>query len=174
MEGSVAAPRFAIEPLLPEDWPAVRRIYEEGLGTDHSTLEIEVPTWEAWDAGHLPGCRLVARVGGETAGWVALNSVSPRRVYAGVAEVSVYVGEAWRGKGVGAALLSAAAAESERLGVWTLQSAVLAGNARSVALHERAGFRLVGRRERLGRRLGVWRDVLLFERRSAVVGCEED
>ncbi|MBI5018421.1 MAG: N-acetyltransferase family protein [Deltaproteobacteria bacterium] len=161
---------LSIQPLLASDWPAVRRIFEAGLATGVASLETEVPAWEAWDAAHLAAGRLVARVGAEVVGWTALSAVSARRVYAGVAEVSLYVDPGFQGRGVGRSLLQMLVDESERLGLWTLQSAILDENLASAALHEAVGFRRVGRRERLGRRLGVWRDVLLYERRSPAVG----
>jgi phosphinothricin acetyltransferase len=123
-----------------------------------------------WDAGHLPCCRLVARAGGEALGWAALSPVSSRCVYGGVAEVSVYVAERARGRGVGRLLLSELVAASERHGIWTLQAGIFPENQASIALHQRAGFRLVGVRERLGSMDGRWRDVVLMERRSAIAG----
>lgn len=163
---------LALEPMTAADWPSVRAIYEEGIATGDATFETAAPEWAAWDAGHLPGGRLVARLDGETAGWAALTPVSGRCVYAGVAEVSVYVAELARGRGVGRALLGALVAESERLGLWTLQAGILRENAASIALHTACGFRVVGVRERLGQREGVWRDVVLMERRSAAVGTD--
>ena len=153
------------------DWPAVRAIYAAGIATGNATFQTEAPEWAAWDAGHLPSCRLVARDGsGTVVGWAALSPVSTRPVYAGVVEVSVYVGESVRGQGVGRALLDALIHASERDGRWMLQAGILAENEASVALHLRCGFRVVGRRERIGRLNGVWRDVLLLERRSEVAG----
>lgn len=156
--------------MRPEDWPAVRAVYVEGIRTGSATFETDAPDWEAWHAAHLPDCRLAARLNGVVAGWAALTPVSGRCVYAGVAEVSVYVAEAARGQGIGRALLAALVSESERCGLWTLQAGILRENTASIALHERCGFRLVGYRERLGQLNGVWRDVLLMERRSAAVG----
>ncbi|MDT7540615.1 MAG: hypothetical protein QOE33_519 [Acidobacteriota bacterium] len=155
-----------------EDLERVRAIYLEGIATGDATFETDAPEFDAWDAAHLRACRLVARMGGEVAGWAALSPVSSRCVYGGVAEVSVYVGEKFRGRGVGRALLSTLVEESERAGLWTLQAGVLAENAASIKLHERCGFRVVGERERLGKLKGVWRDVVLLERRSAIVGSD--
>ena len=157
---------IAVRPMRPDDWPAVRRIYAEGIATGLATFETAAPDWPAWNASHLEACRLVATGDGGLAGWAALSPVSDRCVYAGVAEVSVYVGEASRGQGVGRVLLDALVAASERHGLWTLQAGIFPENMASVALHERCGFRVVGRRERLGRLGGAWRDVLLLERRS--------
>ncbi|HWC65672.1 MAG TPA: GNAT family N-acetyltransferase, partial [Thermoanaerobaculia bacterium] len=136
----------------------------------NATFETSAPSWEKWDAKHLPFGRLVGRVDGAIAGWVALSRVSERCVYSGVAEVSVYVARSARGKGVGRALLEAVIAESERAGIWTLQSGTFPENAASIALQKSCGFREVGRRERLGRMNGRWRDVVMLERRSSVAG----
>ncbi len=152
------------------DAEGVLAIYAEGLATGEATFETEVPTWAAWDAGHLQDCRLVARAGGTLVGWAALSPVSGRCVYAGVAEVSVYVAAAARGQGVGAALLRHLVAASEGAGLWTLQAGIFPENAASLRLHERCGFRVVGRRERIGQLHGRWRDTLLLERRSSMVG----
>ena len=161
-----------VEEMRRDDWGRVRAIYLEGIATGDATFETDAPTFEAWDAAHLRECRLVARVGEEIAGWAALSPVSSRCVYGGVAEVSVYVAASARGRGVGRALLASLVEASERNGLWTLQAGVLAENAASIRLHERCGFRVVGRRERLGKLKGAWRDVVLLERRSAVVGID--
>lgn len=152
------------------DADGVLAIYAEGLETGEATFETEVPTWAAWDAGHLQNCRLVARSGDTLAGWAALSPVSGRCVYAGVAEVSVYVAASARGQGVGRELLRQLVAASEGAGLWTLQAGIFPENAASLRLHERCGFRVVGRRERIGQLHGVWRDTLLLERRSSTVG----
>lgn len=163
---------LTIAPMTPEDWPAVRAIFAEGIATGHATFETEVPEWAAWDAGHLLSPRLVARSEGSIAGWAALSPVSRRRCYAGVAEVSIYVAGRARGRGVGRALLEALAAAADGAGLWTLQAVMFPENPASVALHRRAGFRLVGRRERIGRLNGAWRDTLLLERRSPSTGSD--
>lgn len=150
------------------DWPSVRAIYAEGIATGHATFEAEPPTWQRWDASHLAEPRLVA-VDADVTGWAALARVSSRCVYAGVAEVSVYVSAAARGRGVGAALLGALVEASEAAGVWTLEAGIFTENAASVALHRRAGFRVVGVRQRLGKMHGRWRDVMLLERRSQLI-----
>jgi L-amino acid N-acyltransferase YncA len=163
----------SIEPMAAPDWPAVRRIYAEGIATGDATFESEVPDWSHWDHSHRPECRLVARAKdtGDVVGWAALTLTSSRRVYAGVAWESVYVAGDWRGRGVGRALLEALIAASETAGYWTLQAGILAENEASIALHERAGFRRVGVQERIGRdRSGRWRDRVLLERRSSVTG----
>lgn len=161
-----------IDPPTPADWPAVRAIFLEGIATGVATFETEAPSWDAWDAAHLPSCRLVAREGsaaGPVIGWAALTPVTGRCVYSGVGEVSVYVAAAARGHGVGRALLMALIEASERSGLWTLQSTIFPENEASLALHRRCGFRDVGRREQIAQLHGVWHDVLLLERRSGVV-----
>ena len=161
-----------LDTLRPDHWPQVVAIYCEGIATGHATFESEPPPWKTWDAGHRPDCRLVARRGDAVFGWAALSPVSGRCVYAGVAEVSVYVAQAARGQGLGKTLLTALIADSERAGIWTLQAGIFPENTASVALHTTCGFRVVGRREKLGQMGGVWRDVLLMERRSRCVGGE--
>lgn len=152
------------------DWEAVRAVYLEGIETGQATFETEAPDWEKWDAGHLRQCRLVARTLDRVSGWAALSPVSSRRVYGGVMEVSVYVARDFRGSGIGRALLQALIDCSEAEGIWTLQAGILVENASSLALHKRCGFREVGRRERIGKLKGEWRDVILLERRSEIVG----
>jgi len=152
------------------DWEAVRSIYEEGIATGNATIETEAPGWEEWDSSHLDYCRLVARVEGKVVGWAALSPVLTRYAYSGVAGVSVYVAASTRGRGIGRSLLQALVEESERAGIWTLQARIFPENVASVALHESCGFRTVGVRERLGKLNRVWRDVVLMERRSKVVG----
>lgn len=159
-----------IDAMQPQDWEAVRVIYQEGIDTRHATFETDIPSWEKWDTNHLPHCRLVARVDGAIVGWAALTPVSGRCVYAGVAEVSIYVAAAARGQGVGKALLGALIEASEQAGIWTLQAGIFRENDRSIRLHEACGFRLVGYRERIGRLNGEWKDTALLERRSDKVG----
>jgi phosphinothricin acetyltransferase len=161
---------MTLVPLQPEHWDAVAAIYHEGIATHNATFETEPPTWEAWDAGHLKDCRFVALRDGVVVGWAALTPVSGRCVYAGVAEVSVYVAAAARGQGIGRLLLSALVEASEAAGLWTLQAGIFPENAASLAIHAICGFREVGRRERIGQMNGVWRDVVLLERRSERVG----
>jgi L-amino acid N-acyltransferase YncA len=167
---SVPSLPLSIRPMLAEDWPAVRRVYAEGIATGSATFDSEIPEWEEWSARHLAAARIVAERNGTVVGWAALMPVSPRACFRGVAEVSVYVGDSARGAGVGKALLSALITESERAGIWTLFSSIQADNPVSLALHEKCGFRLIGRRERLAQRNGVWKDTFNLERRSAVVG----
>ena len=159
----------SVVPMRPEHWPEVARIYEEGIATRNATFETEVPTFESWDAAHLPGHRLVAILDGEVVGWAALAPVSGRCVYRGVAENSVYVSARARGRGVGRALLEALIDGAENAGIWTIETGIFPENGPSIALHEACGFRVVGVRERLGRLDGVWRDVFLLERRSPVI-----
>jgi L-amino acid N-acyltransferase YncA len=159
-----------ITPLTPDDWPAVRAIYEEGIATGQATFETEVPDWPVWDAARLASCRLAARRGTELVGWATLGPVSSRPVYGGVAEVSVYVAAAARGQGVGRALLLALVEASEAAGLWTLQASIFPENAASLALHRACGFRVVGRREHIAQHHGLWRDTLLLERRSKRLG----
>jgi phosphinothricin acetyltransferase len=156
--------------MSPQEWPAVRAIYQEGIATGNATFEQSAPEWERWDAGHLPDTRFVARCNGEVLGWAALSPVSSRCVYAGVAEVSIYIAERARGHGVGYQLMLRLIADSEAQGIWTLQAGIFPENIASIAMHERAGFRVLGRRERIGQMDGRWRDVVLMERRSAVAG----
>ena len=162
--------------MAADDWPEVRRIYQEGIATGDATLEREAPDWDHFDRSHRHDCRLVTRLedAGPVVGWVALSAVSARRVYSGVAWESVYVAEAVRGRGLGRALLERLITESEAVGLWTLQAGVLADNAASLALHERVGFRVVGVQRALGQdRTGRWRDVVLMERRSLTVGTPD-
>lgn len=163
---------FEIGELNEQHWQQVCAIYAEGMATGLATFETVVPSWERWDCGHLSCCRLIAHEGETIKGWAALSAVSARNVYAGVAEVSVYVGERYRGEGIGRALLEALVNDSERSGIWMLQATIFALNAASVALHARCGFRVVGRRERIARLNGRWLDTILMERRSRVVGVD--
>jgi phosphinothricin acetyltransferase len=156
--------------MKPKDWEAVRAIYLESIATGNATFETEAPTWEKWNRDHIQDCRLVARQDGQVVGWAALSPVSGRCVYAGVASLNVYVAEAARGRGVGKALLRAIVEASEQQGIWTLEAGIFPENVASTALHKSCGFREVGRRERIGQMDGVWRDTILLERRSKVVG----
>ena len=159
-----------LKAMLASDWVRVREIYEEGIATANATFETEAPEYQQWDARHVSTCRLLALVEDQIAGWAALSPVSVRRVYAGVAEVSVYVSAATRGRGVGKTLLRELILDSERHGFWTLQAGIFPENVASIGLHQALGFRQVGIRERLGQLGGQWRDVVLMERRSQIVG----
>ena len=154
-----------VRPAVPADWPAIARIYAEGIATGDATFETEVPSWDAWDASHLPAPRLIAEDAGQVVGWIAVSPVSRRDVYRGVVEHSVYVADAARGRGVGRMLVAALVEAAPRHGIWTIQTSVFAENEATVALHESAGFRLVGRRERIAELGGEWRDTLLLELR---------
>jgi L-amino acid N-acyltransferase YncA len=154
--------------LRPEHWSEVADIYEQGIATGDAGFETTVPSWEEWNARHLPAHRFVA-VSGRVVGWVAVSSVSDRCVYGGVVEDSVYVADDARGEGVGRRLLEHLIHSTEEAGIWTIQTGIFPENAPSVRLHERVGFEIVGRRQRLGKLNGVWRDVLLLERRSSTV-----
>ena len=160
---------FEIADLRPEHWAEVARIYAEGIATGDATFETDLPTWEHWDSAHLASHRFVALQDGVVVGWVACSGVSDRCVYGGVVEDSVYVAEEARGQGVGVRLLEELVRSTEAAGVWTIQTGIFPENAASIRLHERVGFELVGRRTRLGKLNGVWRDVMLLERRSPVV-----
>ena len=163
----------SVREMRAEDWPDVRRIYLEGIATGQATFETEAPTWEQWDQSHHRFARFIL-MGEEqvVSGWCAISSVSQRRVYSGVAEVSVYVTSAARGRGVGSTLLEALIHDAEKNNIWTLQASIFPENTASVELHRRFGFREIGRRKRIAKLNGVWRDTVLLERRSAVVGIE--
>jgi L-amino acid N-acyltransferase YncA len=175
---------YPILPMPPDLWPAVREIYREGIATGNATFETELPEWEKWDSSHHQNCRLIALEprdaavpeilipldGANVLGWAALSPVSSRRVYAGVAEVSVYVAEAARGRGVGKALLDSLVHASEASGIWTLQAGIFPENVASLALHKVCGFQEVGIRRRIAKLGDRWRDVMLLERRSANIG----
>ncbi|HWR17661.1 MAG TPA: GNAT family N-acetyltransferase [Terriglobales bacterium] len=163
---------ITIEPMTADDWPDVSSIFLEGIATGNATFEILPPNWEEFDRSHLPFCRLVARYDGAIAGWAALARRSRRSAYAGVAELSVYVASWARGKRVGSALISAVIPLSEKYGIWTLQGSIMEENVASLKMVEAAGFRQVGFRERIGKQLGKWRNTILVERRSKVVGID--
>jgi phosphinothricin acetyltransferase len=163
---------FTIGEMHDADWDAVRAIYAEGIATGNASVETEPPAWDVWNARHLKQCRLVARRGDTVVGWAALGPYSGRVAYKGVAEVSIYVAARARSQGIGHALLDAIVADSERNGIWTLQAGIFPENTISIALHTKCGFRAVGTRERLGKLNGAWRNVVLLERRSTVVGVE--
>lgn len=161
---------IVIDKMLSVDWEEVRGIYLEGISTGNATFQTEAPSWEEWDISHIEACRIVARSGGGVVGWAALSPVSSRRVYSGVGEVSVYVSQKCNGKGIGSLLLESLIGISEQNGFWTLQASIFPENAGSLTLHKKYGFRELGRRERIGKVDGVWRDTILLERRSSKVG----
>jgi L-amino acid N-acyltransferase YncA len=163
---------FVIDAMTPDDWEQVRRIYLDGLATGLASFEVDAPTWEQWDASHLPHSRLVVRAGQQILGWAALSPFSRRSCYRGVAEVSLYVAEGWRGQGIAKRLLHALIASSEQNGIWSLCGGTFAENTPSMKLQLACGFRIVGRRERIAQRHGVWHDTYLTERRSSVVAIE--
>jgi phosphinothricin acetyltransferase len=161
---------ITIDAMTPADWPMVQAIYQDGIDSGEATFETEAPSWEAWRAAHHPFARLAAREGDAIVGWAALSPVSRRQCYAGVAEVSVYVAAAARGRGIGRNLLEAIIRESERHGIWTLQGATFATNEASLRLQRSCGFCEIGRRVRIAQLHGQWRDTIITERRSTVVG----
>ncbi len=161
---------MTIASLSCDDWHSVSNIYLEGIATGNASLETDTPSWEKWDDEHLAYCRLIAKEDDVILGWAALSPVSGRCVYGGVAEVSIYIAESARGKGIGKQLFERLIEESENNELWTLQSGILQENIASIKLHEKCGFRIIGVRERIGQRDGIWRNVVLMERRSHKVG----
>ncbi|WP_193182081.1 GNAT family N-acetyltransferase [Nisaea sediminum] len=171
----MTASAIEIRAMVPEDASRVLAIYQAGIETGHATFESVAPDWPAFDEKYLPECRLVAAIGREVVGWVALTPVSKRAVYRGVAEHSIYISANARGQGVGRKLLEALVSASERAGFWTLQTSIFPENEASIRLHEAYGFRVLGRRERIAKMTygpmeGQWRDTVIMERRSATVG----
>ncbi|MBE8723412.1 GNAT family N-acetyltransferase [Flavobacterium hungaricum] len=158
-----------IRNLLASDWEKVRLIYEKGINTGNATFQTSSPSWEDWNASHLASCRVVAEKDGQLLGWAALTPVSSRCVYAGVAEVSVYVDPEQSGKGIGLILLNELVHLSEAEGIWTLQAGIFPENTASLRIHEKAGFRILGIREKIGKQNGIWRDNVLLERRSKLI-----
>ena len=164
--------RFMIEPLLPEHWEAVKTIYENGIATGNATFQTAAPaTWEEWDKRHLQHSRFVAKADNTVIGWVALSPTSARECYKGVCELSVYVDDDYRGKGIGNFLMKAVIESSESAGVWCLYSSTFPENKASISLQKKFGFREIGYREKIAQQNGVWRDTVLLERRSKVVGA---
>lgn len=159
-----------VRQMTSDDWAKVSHIYAEGITTGFATFEQDVPDYDQWDQAHIRSCRLVAEEEGIIHGWAALSPVSSRCVYGGVAEVSVYVGTKSRGKGVGKLLLEELISQSENAGFWTIQSGIFPENEASISLHKKVGFRYIGKRERVGKLHGVWKDNLLFEKRSENIG----
>lgn len=159
-----------ITEMRPEHWAQVADIYEQGIATGNATFQTSAPSWEEWDGAHLKHSRLVAMEGDEVLGWAALTPVSGRCVYAGVAEISVYIAAKARGKGIGALLMQQLITSSESHGIWTLQAGIFPENTASLKLHSTSGFRTIGIREKIGKMAGIWRDTVLLERRSKVAG----
>lgn len=166
----IAMVNIDISPLLSQHWSAVKTIYEQGIATGDATFQTDAPSWEEWDRSHLGHSRLVALKDGSVIGWAALTSVSGRCVYAGVAEVSVYIAPDYRGQKVGERLLQALIDSSEANNIWTLQAGIFPENKASVHIHGKCGFRMLGYREKIGQQHGVWRDTVILERRSTKVG----
>ena len=164
--------QITISTMQAGDWDRVAEIYRSGIETKQATFESNIPSWDHWNASHLDFARLVATCDGQIQGWAALSPVSSRKVYSGVAEVSVYVDTAFRGQGCGSLLLQALIAESEQNGIWTLQAGIFAENERSIRLHLKCGFREVGRRIRIARLDRDWKDTILLERRSLTIGID--
>jgi phosphinothricin acetyltransferase len=158
--------------MVAEDWELVRSIYEEGIQTGNATFQQKAPSWEEWDQSHLKELRYVACLNEQVVGWVALSPTSSRCVYQGVAEVSIYISEIARGNGIGSKLLKMLIDKSEEKGYWTLKAGIFPENLSSLQLHKNFGFIEVGRRVRIGQLNGVWRDVLLIERRSKKIGID--
>ena len=166
--------KISIRKLAASDWEAIRHIYLDGIATGQATFETAAPSWQRWDESHLKFARLGATIdeSPKVVGWAALSPISRRAVYSGVAEVSVYVAADERGHGVGRALLAQLITESERNGMWSLRASIFPENMASIDLHKGAGFCVVGRYQRIGKLLGVWRDTVLLERRSNTVGID--
>jgi len=156
--------------MTEKDWPSVAEIYKQGIETGNATFEREIPTWEKWNTEHLPNYRIVATIDDSVVAWAALTPVSGRCVYAGVAEVSVYVSNKYQGLKIGTKILDRLISESEDGGIWTLQAGIFPENKASIKIHENLGFRIVGFREKIGKMDGIWRDTILLERRSKGIG----
>ena len=163
---------ITITTMLPQHWGAVKTIYEEGIATGNATFQTAAPGWQEWDNAHVKTCRIIATENNEVLGWAALTPVSGRCVYAGVAEVSVYVATNARGKNIGSLLLKELITQSEQNGIWTLQSGIFPENKASISIHEKCGFRIIGFRERIGKMGNIWRDNVFMERRSLIVGVD--
>lgn len=161
-----------IKPITKDNFSKVIEIYNQGLATNIATFQNDSPQWEEWDKGHLDFCRISIYHNDKMIGWASLTPVSSRCVYAGVAEVSIYIAQDDRGKGIGKTLLTELIQQSEENGIWTLQSGIFAENESSIKLHKKCGFRLVGYREKIGKKNGVWKDSILMERRSKNTGID--
>ncbi|WP_249871468.1 GNAT family N-acetyltransferase [Oceanobacillus saliphilus] len=163
---------YKIDKMIDSDWEQVQAIYIQGIQTKNATFEEAAPSWESWNKGHIEVCRFVVREGEKIHGWAALSPTSDRRAFAGIAELSIYLRLESAGKGIGILLIQKMIEASEAAGFWTLQSGIFPENVSSMKLHEKAGFRIIGIRERMGKLNGVWRDVAMMERRSKIVGMD--
>jgi L-amino acid N-acyltransferase YncA len=170
MANRVGKEEIIFRSMRPGDWSSVATIYRQGIETGNATFQTDIPTWDSWDAAHIKNCRIVAAHSEEIIGWAALTPVSGRCVYAGVAEVSVYVSPRYHGQKIGTMLLGKLISESEEAGLWTLQSSIFPENLPSLRIHLNLGFRKVGVRKKIGKMNGIWRDTVLLERRSAITG----
>ncbi len=164
--------KIDLRPMAADDWTSVAEIFRQGIETGNATFQQEIPTWDGWDKEHIKSCRIVAVIENEIVGWAALTAVSGRCVYAGVAEVSVYVSNKYRGQKIGTKLLGKLIFESENEKLWTLQAGIFPENIASLRIHEELGFRQIGLREKIGKMNGIWRDTVLLERRSKVIGID--
>lgn len=164
--------KIKLQPMNKNDWEEVSKIYQEGLDTGNASFETIVPNWSEWNKGHLKDCRIIAEIDNKIIGWSALSPVSSRCVYGGVTEVSVYVSSNFQGHKIGTKLLERLIVESENRGIWTLQAGIFAENKGSVLIHERLGFRKIGYREKIGKMNEIWRDTILLERRSKIIGID--
>lgn len=161
---------LTVAPFQETDFPSVQKIYRQGIDTGDATFQQKAKSWSEWDNSHHPFCRIVAVKNEHIVGWAALSPISSRAVYAGIAEVSIYVDNTYKQQGIGQALLAQLITDSEQHGIWTLQAGIFPENIGSIKLHENNGFRQIGTREKLGKMNNIWRDVVLLERRSHVVG----
>jgi L-amino acid N-acyltransferase YncA/protein-tyrosine-phosphatase len=162
-----------IIPMLATHWPAIKKIYEDGIATGNATFQTNAPSWEDWDAGHLQHCRIVIVENETVIGWAALSPVSKRHVYAGVTEVSIYIAKEHKAKGIGNQLLQELILQSEANGIWTLQASIFPENVASIKLYQGCGFRIIGTKEKIGKMGDVWRDNVFLERRSTFVGVND-
>jgi len=160
----------ALRPMIEDDWDSVAEIYRQGIETGNATFETNIPSWDKWSSTHLKACRIVATIENSIVAWAALVSVSERNVYSGVAEVSIYVSNNFKGLKIGTILLEKLISESEKEGFWTLQAVIFSENLASLKMHQDLGFRMVGVREKIGNMKGIWRNTILLERRSKIVG----
>lgn len=162
--------KLHITTMTKENWDDVARIYNSGIATKNATFEKQVPDWSSWNRTHRKDCRLIARIADRIVGWAALSDVSGRYVYSGVAEVSIYIDIEFHGQGIGDKLLKSLINESEANGIWTLQAGIFPENERSIRLHQKNGFRIIGTREKIGKMDDRWRDTIILERRSKITG----